>query len=35
MRLKAKFNVHGGIYTTIVVEHCLPSWKPSVVIHLP
>jgi len=35
MRLKAEFNVRGGIYTTIVVEHCLASWKPSVVVHLP
>ena len=26
MRLTAKFNVRGGIYTTIVAEHHSPDW---------
>jgi 7-cyano-7-deazaguanine reductase len=28
MRLSARFNVRGGIYTTIVAEHLKPGWKP-------
>ena len=28
MRLRAKFNVRGGIYTDVVVEHRQPGWKP-------
>lgn len=28
MRLRAKFNVRGGLYTTIEVEHREPGWKP-------
>ena len=28
MRLTAEFNVRGGIYTTVVVEHSLPGWSP-------
>jgi 7-cyano-7-deazaguanine reductase len=27
MRLTAKFNVRGGIYTSIVVEHRMRGWK--------
>jgi 7-cyano-7-deazaguanine reductase len=27
MRLTARFNVRGGIYTTIVAEHTKPGWK--------
>jgi 7-cyano-7-deazaguanine reductase len=27
MRLTAKFNVRGGIYTTIVAEHRAPHWQ--------
>ena len=27
MRLTAKFNVRGGIYTSVVVEHRKPGWK--------
>jgi 7-cyano-7-deazaguanine reductase len=32
MRLTAKFNVRGGIYTTVVAEHRAPGWiaKPPV-----
>jgi 7-cyano-7-deazaguanine reductase len=28
MRLAARFNVRGGIYTTIVAERVKPGWKP-------
>jgi len=27
MRLSAAFNVRGGIYTTVVVEHRAPGWQ--------
>jgi len=27
MRLTARFNVRGGIYTTVVAEHFKPGWK--------
>ncbi len=27
MRLTARFNVRGGIYTTVVVEHRQPGWS--------
>jgi 7-cyano-7-deazaguanine reductase len=29
MRLTAKFNVRGGIYTTIIAEHKKSGWQPS------
>jgi 7-cyano-7-deazaguanine reductase len=29
MRLSAKFNVRGGIYTSIVAEHRKRGWKPK------
>ena len=35
MRLRAEFNVRGGIYTTIVVEHQAPGWIPPMPVHLP
>lgn len=28
MRLRAEFNVRGGIYTTVVAEHRAPGWRP-------
>jgi 7-cyano-7-deazaguanine reductase len=28
MRLRAEFNVRGGIYTDVVVESRQPDWKP-------
>ena len=28
MRLTARFNVRGGIFTTVVAEHRKPGWKP-------
>ena len=35
MRLTAKFNVRGGIYTAVVVEHRDEKWKAPQVVHLP
>jgi 7-cyano-7-deazaguanine reductase len=29
MKLTAKFNVRGGIYTSVVVEYRKPGWKPA------
>lgn len=34
MRLTAKFNVRGGIFTTVVVEHRKRGWKPQPHVHL-
>ncbi|HEY2400622.1 MAG TPA: preQ(1) synthase [Steroidobacteraceae bacterium] len=35
LRLTARFNVRGGIYTTVVVERRQASWKPPVPVALP
>lgn len=35
MRLTARFNVRGGIYTTIVAEHREPAWTPPDRVTLP
>jgi len=35
MRLTAKFNVRGGIYTTVVAEHRNPSWVAPEIVNLP
>jgi 7-cyano-7-deazaguanine reductase len=35
MRLTAEFNVRGGIYTTVVVEHRAPGWQAPVPVPLP
>ncbi len=29
MRLTARFNVRGGIYTTVTAEHRRPGWRPA------
>ena len=29
MRLVARFNVRGGLYTTVTVEHRAPDWEPA------
>jgi 7-cyano-7-deazaguanine reductase len=29
IRLRAEFNVRGGIYTDVVVEHRQPDWNPQ------
>jgi 7-cyano-7-deazaguanine reductase len=35
LRLTARFNVRGGIYTTIVAERRQESWRPASQISLP
>jgi 7-cyano-7-deazaguanine reductase len=35
MRLRAEFNVRGGIYTDVVVEHRQPGWEPATPVDLP
>ena len=35
LRLAAKFNVRGGIYTTVVVERRKPGWEPAPAVALP
>ena len=35
MRLTAEFNVRGGIYTSVVVEHRDPAWSPPPPVNLP
>jgi 7-cyano-7-deazaguanine reductase len=35
MRLTARFNVRGGIYTTVVAERRQPGWQPAVPVQLP
>ena len=34
MRLKAIFNVRGGIYTTVVAEHRQEGWSPQDIVTL-
>jgi len=35
LRLTARFNVRGGIYTTVVVERRHPGWTPTPAVTLP
>lgn len=35
MRLTGKFNVRGGIYTDVTVEHRAENWTPNEFIQLP
>lgn len=35
MRLRAEFNVRGGIYTTVIAEHRNPEWRAPEMINLP
>jgi 7-cyano-7-deazaguanine reductase len=35
MRLTAKFNVRGGVYTTVVAEHKDPAWNAPAAVALP
>ena len=35
MRLTARFNVRGGIYTSVVVEHRQPDWSAPPPVSLP
>lgn len=35
LRLAARFNVRGGIHTTVVVENRQPGWRPPPPVELP
>jgi 7-cyano-7-deazaguanine reductase len=35
MRLTARFNVRGGICTTVIAEHRDPAWSPRTAVSLP
>ncbi|MGE0081034.1 MAG: preQ(1) synthase [Thiohalomonadaceae bacterium] len=35
MRVTGKFNVRGGIYTTVVAEHRAKGWQPPIPVQLP
>ncbi len=35
IRIRAEFNVRGGIYTTVVAEHRNPDWKAPEMVVLP
>ena len=35
MKLAARFNVRGGIYTTVVVTHRRSGWSPPQAVQLP
>lgn len=35
LRIRAEFNVRGGIYTTIIAEHRDPNWQAPPVVTLP
>lgn len=34
MRLRAEFNVRGGVYTDVIVEHRQPGWTPAAAVDL-
>ncbi|MGB8692750.1 MAG: preQ(1) synthase [Steroidobacteraceae bacterium] len=35
LRLRARFNVRGGIYTTVTAEHRQPGWRSAATVELP
>ncbi len=35
MRLTGRFNVRGGIYTTVIVDYKQDGWKPGIPVQLP
>ena len=35
MRLRAEFNVRGGLYTNVVAEHRNPGWEAARAVELP
>ena len=35
MRLRAEFNVRGGIYTNVIAEHRNPDWQAPELVNLP
>jgi 7-cyano-7-deazaguanine reductase len=35
MRLSARFNVRGGIYTSVIAERRAPQWRAPEAVNLP
>jgi 7-cyano-7-deazaguanine reductase len=35
IRIRAEFNVRGGIYTTVIAEHKDNKWNAPVLVNLP
>jgi 7-cyano-7-deazaguanine reductase len=35
LRIRAEFNVRGGIYTSVVAEHRRPGWSSPARVELP
>jgi 7-cyano-7-deazaguanine reductase len=35
LRIAARFNVRGGIYTTVIAEHRASGWSPADPVKLP
>lgn len=35
MRIRAEFNVRGGVYTTVIAEHKNPNWQAPALVNLP
>lgn len=35
MRVRSRFNVRGGIYTTVVAEHRARDWEPAPTVEIP
>jgi 7-cyano-7-deazaguanine reductase len=35
IRVRAEFNVRGGLYTTVIAEHRMPGWTPARPVELP
>ncbi len=35
IRIRADFNVRGGVYTSVIVEHRAPDWKAPELVQLP
>lgn len=35
LRVRAEFNVRGGIYTTVIAEHRNPAWQVPIPVALP
>jgi 7-cyano-7-deazaguanine reductase len=35
MRLTGVWNVRGGVYTTVIVEHRKAGWQPALKVELP
>lgn len=35
MRVRSRFNVRGGLYTTVVAQHRERSWQPEAPVELP